>query len=163
MKSRSTPRQGGFTLIELMVTTAILLILMVVGFPAMSDLIRDQRVKTGVNELYISLAYARSEAIKRNASVVLTSNTAGNWKDGWTIASGGTTFRNQTALTGVSITGPNSITYGRDGRLSDSTAPTLVVSSSQSTTIKARCVRLDLSGRPNIKQDTNGNAADGCQ
>lgn len=156
-------QERGFTLLEMMVTLSILLILMVVGVPAMSDLIRDQRVKTGVNEVFIALAYARSEAIKRNASVVVTSTTAGNWKDGWTITSGTTTLRSQTALTGVSITGPDSVTYNREGRLSDATAPTIVVSSSQSTTITARCVRLDLSGRPNIKTDTNGDATDGCQ
>jgi hypothetical protein len=43
------------------------------------------------------------------------------------------------------------------------TAPTFVVKASDSTSTTARCVRVDLSGRPNIKVDTNSNPADGCQ
>ena len=152
----------GFTLIELMISITVLAILVGVAAPSMSSLVRDQRVKTATFDVYASLAYARSEAIKRNATVDITPNGA-DWGGGWRVQSGGTALKNQDALSGISITGPAGTTYQRDGRISGTAAPTFVVKSADDNTITARCVRVDLSGRPNIKVDTNKNPSDGCQ
>lgn len=161
--ARFALRSGrGFTLIELMISIAILAILVSVAAPSMSSLVRDQRVKTATFDVYASLAYARSEAIKRNANVDITHGA--DWGGGWQVQSGGAPLKNQDALSGISINGPaGAVTYQRDGRIRGTAAPLFVVKAAGDDTITARCVRVDLSGRPNIKVDTNKNPSDGCQ
>jgi type IV fimbrial biogenesis protein FimT len=153
----------GFTLIELMMSITILAILVGVAAPSMTALVRGQRVKSATSDLYASLAFARSEAIKRNANIDVVP-AASDWGAGWQILSGTTALKSQNALAKVAISGPGgTVTYQRDGRLSGTSVPTFVVTSSEDTTIVARCVRVDLSGRPNIKVDTNHKSSDGCQ
>jgi hypothetical protein len=61
------------------------------------------------------------------------------------------------------LTGPGgNVSYQKDGRLRG-TVSAYVASSAGSTAVAARCVSLDLSGRPNIKTDTDHNPANGCQ
>jgi type IV fimbrial biogenesis protein FimT len=163
MTTPAPGKQNGFTIIELMIAVAVLAVLTAVAAPSLTSLVRDQRVKTATFDVYASLAFARSEAIKRNASIDLV--TAGtDWAAGWTVQVAGATLKTQDAIQGLAITGPASpVSYQRDGRIVGATAPTFVVTASDSTSTTARCVRVDLSGRPNIKVDTNSNPADGCQ
>jgi prepilin-type N-terminal cleavage/methylation domain-containing protein len=83
--------QRGFTLIELMVTMAVLVILITIGVPSFNDLVQNQRVKTAVSELHSSLIFARSEAIKRNAEVTITRNGA-SWSNGWNVQTSDSTI-----------------------------------------------------------------------
>ncbi len=155
----------GFTIIELMVTFAVLAILVTLAAPSLSDLVRDQRVKTATFDVYASLAFARSEAIKRNGDVDVIP-TGADWAAGWRVEvqADATVLKRQDPLTAMSITGPaGTLTYRRDGRLDGVAGPTFVVKSSENAAITARCVRVDLSGRPNIKVDTNKDSTDGCQ
>lgn len=54
----------GFTLVELLVTMAILAIVLVIGLPSFQDSIRSNRMATTSNEMMAALAAARSEAIR---------------------------------------------------------------------------------------------------
>lgn len=168
-EERSALRSGrGFTIIELMISIGILVILVSVAAPSMSSLVRDQRVKTATFDVYSSLAYARSEAIKRNANVTITQTLPGSeWGGGWQIdivPPSATSLKTQDAFSKVSISGPAvAVIYQRDGRISGPAAPMFVVKSAEDNTVTARCVRVDLSGRPNIKVDTNKDPSDGCQ
>jgi type IV fimbrial biogenesis protein FimT len=64
MMKRSS--RSGFTLIEVMVVVAMLIILLAVGVPSFRDLILVQRLK-GINaQLVTDMNFARSEAISRN-------------------------------------------------------------------------------------------------
>ncbi|MGH8524507.1 MAG: GspH/FimT family pseudopilin [Gammaproteobacteria bacterium] len=82
----------GFTLVELMVTVAVLAISMSFAVPFMGDFIKNSRLVTQTNDLIASFQLARSEAIKRGARVTLCKSTDGvlcdpaadgRWDIGW--------------------------------------------------------------------------------
>lgn len=62
---------SGFTLIELMTVLTVAAILAFIAVPAMGTFIRNARIVAQTNDFLADLAYARSEAIKRHASVAI--------------------------------------------------------------------------------------------
>lgn len=81
--------QRGFTLVELMVTVAVVAILATVAAPNFSALIEDQRVTSQINDLVGSLQLARSEAVKRGANITFAP-VGGSYGGGWCIFIGAT-------------------------------------------------------------------------
>lgn len=86
--------QQGFNLIELMITVMILAVLLGIGVPSVSDMIRNNRVVADTNKLVVALSSARSEAVRRGLPVaVCPTNTAqtacvatANWAtNGWMV------------------------------------------------------------------------------
>ena len=82
----------GFTLIELMITLAIVGFLLMVGVPSLKTFMQGNQLIASTNELISALHVARSEAIKLNTrvSVCESSNgktcaTTGSWKSGWIV------------------------------------------------------------------------------
>lgn len=82
----------GFTLVELMITVAIMVILAVVAVPSFSEAILSNKLASFSNSFVASATLARSEAIKRNATVKLcrsadgaTCATSGGWQQGWIV------------------------------------------------------------------------------
>jgi type IV fimbrial biogenesis protein FimT len=67
----------GVTLIELMVTLAVVGVLLAVGIPAIGDLIATNRMSSAVNALVSSVHLARSEALKTGDRVSVCAST--NW------------------------------------------------------------------------------------
>ena len=84
-------KNSGFTLLELVVTVALIAIAVSIAVPSMSTFTQNDRLTTNINTLVGHLAYARSEAVKLNqqVSVCVSNNTAsctaGNWQDGWIV------------------------------------------------------------------------------
>jgi type IV fimbrial biogenesis protein FimT len=74
-------RYRGFTLLELMVTVAVLSILLTLGVPAFGDLVRNNRIATQANQLVAAINIARSEAVKRgrNVQVSVVAGANGAW------------------------------------------------------------------------------------
>jgi type IV fimbrial biogenesis protein FimT len=69
MRIRSNPPPRGFTLVELMVGVAVVVILLAIAAPAMTQLVAQKRLKSVNAELITSLQYARTEAVARNSSI----------------------------------------------------------------------------------------------
>jgi len=71
----------GFTLLELMVTVAVLSILLTMGVPAFGDLVRNNRITAQANQLVSAINIARSEAVKRgrNVQVAVVPDGGGAW------------------------------------------------------------------------------------
>jgi type IV fimbrial biogenesis protein FimT len=155
-------RSAGFTIIELMVTVALVGTLAAYALPSLKILITNQRVRGVSSDLVASLIFARSEAIKRNAQVSLVPN-GGDWAAGWTVQAGGTTLRAQDALTGVTTTGPvGNVVYRGNGRLPGSSQILFTFRSTEMSQVTMRCVVIDPSGRPNVQMDKDSDTTNGC-
>lgn len=88
----STDRQRGFTLVELVVTIALLAILTTLAIPSFSEVLRQWRRDSATRELLTSLQLARSEAIKTSRQMVVCPSTNGTactasteWSTGWMV------------------------------------------------------------------------------
>lgn len=66
---------AGFTLIELLMTLAVLGIITALAAPSLNSIFERRRAEGAANELAATLRYAKSEAIKRNANVVVRFKT----------------------------------------------------------------------------------------
>ena len=59
------------TMIELLVTMAILVIVLAIGVPNFSGVANSSRLSSSINELTAAVQMARAEALRRNRNVVL--------------------------------------------------------------------------------------------
>lgn len=155
---RRLPRSSGFTLVELVVVTAIMGVVMLMAIPAVQDFLATQRIKSASFNLITSMMYARSEAVKRGASITIKAPSANNLTNGWCvlISAGATcsltatdtanTMRIEQPVTGVTYnfsTTAGPITFNRSGRLTNLVR--LEVSDDELASLK-RCVTLDVGG-----------------
>ncbi len=85
IRGQSRTGFAGFTLVELMIALAVLVILLAVGIPQSVGIVTNNRVTSQANELMETFSVARSEAIKRTAEVRVVPNNAANWGQGWTL------------------------------------------------------------------------------
>jgi type IV fimbrial biogenesis protein FimT len=67
----------GFTLVEVMVTMAVAIILLMVAVPSFTHTIHNNRVGSASNALLASLTYARAEAVARGTVVSICPSTDG--------------------------------------------------------------------------------------
>ncbi|MBL8310082.1 MAG: GspH/FimT family pseudopilin [Burkholderiales bacterium] len=92
-RSAAERSRAGFTLIELMVTVAVLAILAAIAIPSMSQLIVRSRMDATLHEFVSAINMARSEAVRRATRVTLcratgptTCGGAGTtWASGWIV------------------------------------------------------------------------------
>ena len=174
----NTRNQGGFTLVELMITLVILGVLSAIGAPAMRDMVMNNRLTTETNDMLVSLTFARGEAIKRSTNVVLcktsdpttsppSCDAGAAWTKGWVIFAddGSGTFEavNDVLLrlgdgfpgTGNKIkldTGANSFGFTNLGLLT--TTNTLVFICDSRGDNFAKVVDIFSTGRSRVNRDT---------
>lgn len=157
----SAGKTNGFTIIELLLTLVVLGVLVAIGMPSMGNLIISQRVKTAASDLHVALTLARSEAIKRNATVQVEPVDTANWARGWSVKAAGTTLSTQEAYANLTFTGPAAnVSYVGTGRMSGA-AVSFAIRSTTATSIPQRCVQVEPSGRPSVRIDKDGNYTDG--
>lgn len=85
-------RLAGFTLIELMVTLTVLAVVAMIAAPSFQQAALSSRLTSYANAFSASLKLARSEAIKRNATVTMCRSAdgtscagTGSWEQGWIV------------------------------------------------------------------------------
>ena len=144
-----TRRCRGFTVIEMVMVIAVMSILIAIAAPSLTNMIATEQVRSASQDVYSSLAVARSEALTRNTTVTVEP-VGGNWAQGWTITdAGGTVLRRQEAYARISATGPQRVIFNGDGR-PDTTATPFAFSASNVSASNYRCVKLRLNGRSAI-------------
>lgn len=163
-------KQRGFTLIEMMITVAIVGVLASFALPAVNDYLATGAVRSASSDFYGALLAARSEAIKRRTSAVVAPLATGPWSTGWTVKVGSNLFQqtdavrsdlNALVLNDTVGANATSITYGSNGRVT-SGAQTVIFYSPTQTRIFARCVSIEANGLPRVRTDNNSTATDGC-
>lgn len=137
----------GFTVIELIFVVLILAILTSLAAPSFQQLAASTRVKGAVMDIQLSLLRARSEAIKQSSPITVSA-ASGGWINGWS-TSGGVDQHGAIASTAIVIAGASSITFQPNGL---PTNPNFAVSVTSPSTPTARCVKVLLSGEPNVKE-----------
>lgn len=161
--ARLAPMRG-FTLIELMVTVAILAILAAVAAPSFNEAILSNRLASFANNFVASAQLARSEAIKRNATVTLCRSangtacaTTGSWQQGWIVLSGTTVVQYQQALAaGYLLTGDvDSVAFQPIG--AGVTSATLkLCRSTPSAGSQEREIKISTTGRTSVSTTRTG-------
>ncbi|WP_026287658.1 GspH/FimT family pseudopilin [Thioalkalivibrio sp. ALJ24] len=81
-------RTSGFTLVELMVTIAVLAIVLTLAVPGFQALVQNNRATTLANELTTAINLARSEAVRRGEVVTVCADSSDNWEEGWRVELG---------------------------------------------------------------------------
>ncbi len=83
VKKAASAKSSGFTLVELMVTVALLGILASLGVPNFQTWIQNTKIRTAAESIQSGIQKARAEAVKRNVPVRFTLN-GGN--SSWTVS-----------------------------------------------------------------------------
>lgn len=115
----------GFTLVELMVTIAVLAILASIATPMFGSLIQKNKLDAASGELTHLLQYARTEAVTRGVSVTVKTSDS-NWVGAVSVATSSETLRQYgsegiNGASGVSASGTaTSLTFRPSGTLSGS-------------------------------------------
>ena len=93
----------GFTLIELMVTLALMAIMMVLAAPSFITFQRNSELTTTANSFLATLASARAEAMKRQLRTFVIPLTPGDWTSGWVAFVDVNSNVSTTALSSLSV------------------------------------------------------------
>jgi type IV fimbrial biogenesis protein FimT len=164
---QSNRRDSGYTMLELVMTVAIVAILGTIAIPGFKFVTSSNRVATEVNGLLGDIQFARSQAVKEGLSVTICTSTAPytactntDWELGWivfldsngdqAVNAGEVVVRTQPAFAGTDtfIATPNTfhaLTFNRMGYAPTGllTAINVTLHDSTSNTNWTRCVAIN--------------------
>ncbi|AEG71347.1 Tfp pilus assembly protein FimT/FimU [Ralstonia solanacearum] len=180
-------RARGFTLVELVVTIAIVAILVTLAAPSFRSTIQSARTSIEVNSLVNDLQFARSEAIKRGqpvsicvssdgATCLANSSSNNKWQVGWIVfndvnGSGGldsasdVVVRKRAAFTGgdTFVASPTAtvLTYNREGFATGLTSGTVTMTLHTVPVNQqaTRCVAVNIVGHQVVQNAGTGSCS----
>jgi len=79
------PPAPGFSLIELLVTVAIVAVLAGLALPNFREMNLRSNATTVTNDLVAALSLARTEAVKRGMDAEVIATSGGSWNNGWQV------------------------------------------------------------------------------
>jgi len=161
-------RESGMTLVELMITIAVIAISLSMAVPSYQAMMARNRAKTQVNEFIMAINMARSEALRTGSEVSIQAENGGTSDNefgvGWCVVEddpgncSGTVLRRFEALTGAvrldSREDASSIQFDSLGALSDGVVQKIDLCNSG---IPGKRIYINLIGRPKIYQFTETN------
>jgi type IV fimbrial biogenesis protein FimT len=152
-------RNPGFTLVELMVVTSIVVLLLAIGVPSFRYVTSSNRATTEINGLLGDLQFARSEAIREGQQINVCASTDGatciasgtTWNTGWLVMSGTNILRVQPAFNSTDTLQSDhsikAVSFSRDGfSLNLPSAVTFTLHNSTSNAQFTRCLSLTIVG-----------------
>jgi type IV fimbrial biogenesis protein FimT len=160
----------GFTLVELMVTIAVMVVLAMIAVPSFENVRLSNRLGAYATDLVAASQLARSEAIKRNAQVTLCASSNGSscasngqWEAGWIVLSAGQVVQKQgTAASGYRIrdgAGQSALRF--EGTGVGATAATLTICRATPAGSQERMVKISATGRSAIARTNAGSCSAG--
>lgn len=177
-------RQGGFTLIELMIAVGLTGLLLSMAVPAMDVFVSNARQTGAFNDFVSTIHQARSTAVTTNTRVTICPSSSGTnceavtWNDGWIMFADPDSDRNvDNNETVIAVNGPvegltitsgefaTFLMYRPNGRVMNAS----LNGSSGAFTLcdkrgadHAKVMIIDLSGRPRFSKTMADGSAPSC-
>jgi type IV fimbrial biogenesis protein FimT len=133
---------SGFTIVELLITLAVLSITISIALPNFKTFVANNRIVSQINYFNGAIAQARSESIKIGRRVSMVPVNPNNWANGWDIvlpSNGNEILSHSDAFSGNTILAPGNATpviqFSDDGRIN--TLNNIVFTLCNKTRVKA--------------------------
>ena len=150
-----TKNNHGFTLIELIVTLAVVGVLFALAAPNLTTTVQGNRLSSQYNDMRGDFAFARDLAISRNVAVTISSNSGTDWSNGWAIVTPTQTARISTPSNNLVISSAiASLTYSPDGTANIAAATAIKICDTR-TGNYGKQLNVNFAGRVNLTSKVN--------